>query len=66
MPWSFYELPYTLPYFYLLPRVSKTSRTFHKTDPKPNPNLELPPWKLAYLQRPWKLVKASKVDEVIE
>ena len=59
----FHELPYTPPYFHLLPRVSQTFSCFHKTNPYHNPNpspkLELPPWKLAYFQLEWKLMEAS-------
>ena len=51
---SFYEISNTLTYFYLFRQVSQTSSCFHKTNPNPNLTLELSPWKLAYVQLPWK------------
>ena len=50
----FHELPYNPTYFRLHPRISRTSSCFHKTNSNPNLKLELPPWKLAYSQLPWK------------
>ena len=43
-----------IPLPYILPPISQTSSSLHKTNPNPNPKLELPPWKLAYFQRPWR------------
>ena len=56
---SFHERPHTPTHFHLLPRVSQNSGCFHKTNPDPVLTLELPPWKLAYFQLPWKYTEVD-------
>ena len=59
-PW---KLPWASIYPYILPPATTsitTSSCFHKTNPNPNPTLELPPWNLACFQLPhgsrWKSI----------